>query len=188
MLPSLPRFTPRPARALSAAGLGVVAAAALGACGGSAASGDSESQRERVERAELAFARCMRENGVDVPDPQVGRGGGQVALRLEKDQDAAAFQRGHRACRRHLEGVIKEPSEAEKTRFRDAAVKFAECMRRNGVDLPDPGSDGGAVMVEPGPGAGPSSETPRFRRAEERCRDLLPDLRREGPAGAEVRP
>jgi hypothetical protein len=54
--------------------------------------------------------------------------------------------------------------------FQEAALKHAECMRRNGIDMPDPKPGQGLVFdnrdVDP----------ERLRRAEERCRKHLADL------------
>jgi hypothetical protein len=63
----------------------------------------------------------------------------------------------------------------DRAQFREAALKFAECMRRNGVDVPDPspGGNGGVLMVAPRSGA----DQPAFRRAEEECRKHMEDVR-----------
>jgi hypothetical protein len=54
--------------------------------------------------------------------------------------------------------------------FQEAALRHAECMRRNGIDMPDPKPGQGLVLdsrdVDP----------QRLRRAEERCRRHLADL------------
>jgi len=53
---------------------------AIGACGGgdpeaTAGTGD---QQAKFREAALKFTRCMREHGVDMPDPQPGQGGGMM--------------------------------------------------------------------------------------------------------------
>jgi hypothetical protein len=57
-----------------------------------------EQQREFRERA-LAHAECMREHGIDMPDPTFGEGGG-VRMRIEGDVDpnSPAFQEAQREC------------------------------------------------------------------------------------------
>ena len=47
----------------------------------SANSGRNSSERD-AEEAGLKFAQCMREHGVDMPDPGVGRGGGLTGAAL----------------------------------------------------------------------------------------------------------
>lgn len=61
-------------------------------------------------------------------------------------------------------------SSDSRRQFQEAALKHAECMRRNGVDVPDPKPNGG-VVFDPG-------EVPRetLERAERKCRKHLDDL------------
>ena len=55
-------------------------------------------------------------------------------------------------------------------RFQEAALKHAECMRRNGIDVPDPKPGGGIIIND-------SEEDPeKVRQAEEKCRKYLEDL------------
>jgi hypothetical protein len=71
-------------------------------------------------------------------------------------------------------------------RFEDAQTRFAQCMRRNGVDVADP--QDGRIVIGPGRGEGgkpPDSE--RFRRAEEKCSPILRDARPPEPSEAEQR-
>ena len=53
----------------------------------------------------------------------------------------------------------------------EAALEWAECMRKHGVDVPDPKlDDRGLVMIEP-PNNDPTEAT--YQEASEACRDLL---------------
>lgn len=68
----------------------------------------------------------------------------------------------------------------------DAMLKFAQCMRREGVEVGDPGENG-LVRVRPGTGEGDEPANPaKFRRAEQRCGRYLreagppPQLSKEG--------
>jgi hypothetical protein len=153
-------------------------------CGstGSAASGEETNARD--EDAPLEWARCMREHGVDVPDPQVddeGRFRIQVGGRGVRPDDAKV-RRAMRACGSLLGKMRngeKEPSAEDRARFEEQALKFARCMRAHGVDIPDPKFDGGGgiLMEKPAPG---TKDSAKFREASEACRDLLP-----GPPGEE---
>ena len=50
----------------------------------------------------LAFAQCMREHGVDIPDPQFGEGGG-AGLRLRSSNpNDPKFREAEEACRDKL--------------------------------------------------------------------------------------
>ena len=55
--------------------------------------------------------------------------------------------------------------------FQDAMVDFAECMRREGVDFPDPGSGQGGLII--GPGSDIDPEDPDFKAAEATCKPIL---------------
>ena len=59
----------------------------------------SVEEQERMEREALKFARCMREHGVDMPDPKVGGDGGGIAATLDPEQmNSPAFKRAEKAC------------------------------------------------------------------------------------------
>jgi len=127
--------------------------------------------------AMLAFARCMREHGVDMPDPQPGQGGGfTITVGGPNDPDAGPFAEADEACRDLLgkpgdgftDSMQLTPEDQQK--FLD----YAECMRDHGIDFPDPApvsgnGDGvrvGAVAIDP--------SDPAWAEATEACKDLLP--------------
>ena len=69
----------------------------LSACGGEKSS--SSTSQDEARDAGLKFARCMREHGVDMPDPKVGGDGGGIAATLDPEQmNAPAFKRAEKAC------------------------------------------------------------------------------------------
>jgi hypothetical protein len=167
---------------------------ALAACGGAAAapsgvvslqSDQPDSSRTPEpsvdpEEAMLAFSRCMREQGVDIPDP--GAGGGPVRVGGDEGIDPEKFQAANEACREHLEGVIGEEGPQLTPEQRDALLAFGRCMREHGIDMPDPG-EGGFVVPAGGDEEVPDLNDPTFRAAEEACRHLMADLVPE-PEGA----
>lgn len=168
----------RPLLALLAAGL---LGGGLAACGGAgAAAGDDAAAERPDDEKELAFARCMREAGIDIPDP----GSGPVRVRIPRNVSPAKLRATTQACREKTGGGPRELTDEERTEMRDAALKFARCMRANGIDMPDPQVGGG-----PGGGAGmllrrgAEADTPAFRKAMEACEDELPLRRRFGGAG-----
>jgi hypothetical protein len=140
---------------------------------------DDAASEDPQERA-LAFARCMRENGIpDFPDPQVDANGGIMisgpgpGAELDEDTVKAA----HEKCQPLMgdgpgSGGRIDPEEA--ARMQEAMLAFAKCMREHGVDFPDPefSGDGGATFTVGGPGIDP--EDPSFKDAEDACRDLMP--------------
>jgi hypothetical protein len=121
----------------------------------------------------LDFARCMRQHGVDMPDPKFE--GGRVTMRQRGDNISP--ERAHaaeKACK-HFQDAIKPPTltDAEKAEFKQRALAQARCMRKHGIDVPDPvfDEDGGARMeIRKGDGIRP--DDPKFRAAERAC---MPD-------------
>jgi hypothetical protein len=125
------------------------------------------------EEAQLAFAECMREHGVDMPDP--GAGGG-IAIEVTpetEDETNAAME----ACQPLLEnarGAIEMDPEQE-AEMREQVLEFTECMREQGIDMPDPVfSDDGGFTVQAEAGEGDAAEGgPRadedFQAAAEAC-------------------
>jgi hypothetical protein len=96
-----------------------------------------------------AFAKCMRENGVDMPDPQVGPDGKGNGIAIGpaddgKEVDMKKMEAASETCRKLLPngGEMKpiDPAQLDKMR------KDAKCMREHGVDMPDPGETGRGTM------------------------------------------
>ncbi len=155
---------------------------------GSKASGTGDGKKVDPQQAGLEFARCMREHGVDVPDPKSGDDGmvligpgpadGEATLGAEPP---AGFEEADKACRHHLKDLIRDGGATVDPKEQDRALKFAACMRDNGVDMPDPDFSKGGVQIEIGrDGFDPTSET--FKAAQKACGSLF------GPGGAGVGP
>ena len=151
------------------------------------------------EQAMLAFARCMREHGVDIPDPQPGTGGkgGDFNFRVGttgKAADKDKLQQADSACRHFIEGIGSGPNGGKMDpATQDALIAFSKCMREHGIDMPDPQfSDGGAAVVLPNgdkPAFDPSSQ--KFKDAQEACKNLLPgggELNSGGGPGSDSGP
>jgi hypothetical protein len=158
-------------------------ATGLGACGGDGAR-DGEAARGTpagLRDAGISFARCMREHGIDMPDPRTDENGVVIVEQGGGDGEGAAgkppsrrFRAAEEACRKHLRDVKPPALSPEQAReFRQQALAHARCMREHGVDFPDPrvSEDGGAV-VDIGPGSGLDPRSPAFRKAQEACRGL----------------
>ena len=155
-------------------------AAGLGGCG-SDGGGTANADRARELRdASLKFARCMRENGVDMPDPKTDENGliiadgGDASTGPGGGTPSSRFRAAEEKCRKHLKDV-KPPqlSEEQQREFRQQALAHAKCMRDNGVDFPDPTfSEDGGALVDIGPDSGIDPDSPTFKRADAKCRDL----------------
>ncbi len=160
-----------------------VAALALAACGDGAAP-DATAAGQPDDEAELAFARCMREEGFDFPDPGAA-GSGERRIEIRRGTSPEKLRTATETCRKKTGGGPQPLSEEEQAEFRDAALKFARCMRAEGIDIPDPQVGAGGAIVRRRPGAGgggPDPSSAAFQRAEKACEDLRPQRRGGGPA------
>jgi hypothetical protein len=131
----------------------------------------ANSDDPEVQDAQVRYSRCMREHGIDMPDP-----GADEQMRIEID-DPDAWEEAEEECRPILEeivGTFEPPSEEEQARMREQALEFAKCMREQGIDMPDPQfSEDGGMTINAGtdegePGAlGPDDD--EFQAAAEEC-------------------
>lgn len=160
---------------------------ALTACG--TEEEPAAADREQANRdAMLAYAKCMREHGVDMPDPQPGERG--IRLRAPEGVTPEEMEEAEGACRKHLDKIeAPELTEEQQKEFQEAALAHAKCMREHGIDMPDPtfGEDGRArieVRRRADGGRGFDPDDPKVEAAEEACRDELP-FGGEGPSTEE---
>jgi hypothetical protein len=152
---------------------------ALSACGADDPAGEPAADREQANRdAMLAYTKCMREHGIDMPDPEPGGRG--IRLRAPEGTTPEEMEAAEGACRKHLDKIeAPELSEEQRKEFQEAALAHARCMREHGIDIPDPtfGEDGRAeirIRRRGDRGAGPDPDDPKWKASEEACRDKLP--------------
>ena len=156
----------------------LVAGLALAGCGaGERATASSEEREQQAEDAMLAYTKCMREQGVDIRDPEPGERGLKMVA-PPQGVSPEEMREAEEACRKHLEAIEPpELSDEQRQELEEAALAHARCMREHGIDMPDPtfGDDGRIQqMVDRASGVDP--EDPDFREAEEACRDELPEI------------
>lgn len=118
------------------------------------------------------FAQCMRDHGVDVPDPDTAGGpGGPVKITASGPPEGmdAAMQ----ACKDKLPNGGTPPSLDPQQQEQLRA--YAQCMRDHGVDMPDPDPNGRLTITGSG-GTGPKMgpDDPTFKAADQACQDKLP--------------
>ena len=158
------------------AALGLIAMVALiSACGSSAPAktGSGGNNSAADARQAVRFAKCMRSNGVsDFPDP--GASGkitiDGIANGSSVDVSTPAFKQAMGACN-DLEpaGFTGSKRSAQQ---QQAALKFAKCMRENGVpDFPDPTPNGPLIDTSRIPSAAGrgARSIPGFRAAASKC-------------------
>ncbi|MBF8185842.1 hypothetical protein ITP53_08820 [Nonomuraea sp. K274] len=113
---------------------GVASVAAAGTAK-PAASASSTTTADPEEQGRK-FAACMRENGVPMEDPGPKGGGGLTKIEgVDKKKVAEALE----VCRAEAPAKVADranPQNVEQLR------NLAQCMRENGVDMPDPNPDG----------------------------------------------
>lgn len=154
---------------ISVIGAGYSNAPAATGTGSSGANTTTADQEQAVQ-----FARCMRNNGVSAfPDPDAS---GKltidaVANGSSLDTSSAAFKQAISACK-DLEppGFSGEKRSPEQQK---AALKFAQCIRDNGVpDFPDPTPDGPLVDTNRIPSAAQNGGMSMLNAAMRKCRDF----------------
>lgn len=127
------------------------------------------------QKAMLAFAQCMRAHGVDMGDPGAN-GNVTIGAGPENPVDQSTMQAAQAACQSKLPKGGKQPTAAQQKQFQDDALKFAECMRQHGIDMPDPtfSNSGGAALVQQSLGTGVDPTSTEFQNAQKACQHLLP--------------
>ena len=142
-----------------------------------------------TEAALLAMAQCMRDEGVDVSDPEVDADGNVLPPRPTDTEnlDREALRSARETCSEYLEGVELGFRDVDVTELEDNLLEYATCMRDNGFDMPDPDLSG--VGTGPGQGGGIFGQIdqsdPDFAAAQEVCQDILGDIGlRAGGRGA----
>ena len=150
----------------------------LSACGSSSAGagGTSTVSSSARYQARLNLAKCLRAHGVNVPDPSPGGGPGS-GEGLRQIQSNPNFRSAIQACAKYRQQAFPfaNLSPAQRAQFQQALVKFAECMRAHGVNVPDPTTTGtgGAFGIRRAFGS-VDRNSPGFQSALQTCRSSLP--------------
>jgi hypothetical protein len=167
---------------------------------GSAAPSASAATDPRT--AMLDYAQCMRDRGIDMPDPvfvENGAGGTTSGGTFKSEAGSgpgtnpksnAAFKAADTACQHFLANIkngidAKPMSAAEQKAFLD----FSACMRDHGIDMADPTFEGGGVSVQiGGPGGGGNGpkidpQSPAFQAAQAACQHIFTDAGVKGIGG-----
>jgi hypothetical protein len=148
------RSLTRPSVLACTALLAALSLSACGSGGGSkvASAGDGNSSVKPTAtaslnpaQARLAFTKCMRDHGVDMPDQNPGGG---ISVTVPDGADGQQkLQKAVDACQNldpSQQGNANDPAQLKKT------LAEAKCMRAHGVDMPDP-QPGMAQQMPQGP-------------------------------------
>jgi hypothetical protein len=97
--------------------------------------GDATTNDQDFEQQAQEWAQCMRDQGLDVPDPEVDEDGGVQFKVTGGEADRDAMQKATEKCGMPPGAELSEEDRAE---MQDAALEFAQCLRDMGYDVPDP--------------------------------------------------
>jgi hypothetical protein len=174
-------------------------------------SGGSKDDATDAERqdAMLKFAKCMREQGIDMADPTFdadGKGGVSIGVDSKKGDgpptqiDEKKMDAADKKCQHFMDDVMGDApqmSPEEQAKFRDQQLDYAKCMREHDIDMADPQIefDGNKTKIMSG---GPGKDAPhfdpesaKFKAANEACQSKLgegrigtgPAIAAGGPSG-----
>ncbi|MFC4222674.1 hypothetical protein [Lysinibacter cavernae] len=107
-------------------------------------SGDSNSE---FNAWNVKFTKCMKAEGVDMPEVQAVDGSGTSSTRvMDGDMDFEAYEQASKTC---LDEVGKPPVQEggmDEEEMKTSMLAFAKCMREAGYDYPDPVFSEGGTM------------------------------------------
>jgi hypothetical protein len=163
--------------------LGLLLALALGvaACGGGgkhsgvASLGDGKATATtragggNDRQKALAYARCMRQHGINMPDPKFDAQG-HIGQQMPPGvgPDTPKFKAADQACKQYApSGAPDKPNPQEQQQM----LAYARCMRQHGINIPDP-KPGGGIDVNGEAGVNPDS--PKFKAADQACQQYQP--------------
>lgn len=121
-----------------------------------------------AEDQALAFAQCMRDNGVDFPDPTVDPDGApNFEGAFGRGQDGGfdpqdtSFQDAMTACGDLMEGLSVGPGsrDFDSEAMNEALYAYTQCLRDEGLDVGDITLGGGFGTGHPPIGAAPGGDT-----------------------------
>jgi hypothetical protein len=164
--------------------LAIVALIGAGCSDGAAESGDTgtvtasggDKSAPKPSKA-MKFAQCMRDNGIrSFPDPDSS---GQLTIDgvlngSSLDPNAPAWKKAISACKDLQPSGFTGHKRSDEQQ--EAALKFAQCMRDNGVeDFPDPVKDGPLVDTNRIPSAARDGGMSIINAAMHKCGDAAAD-------------
>ncbi|MFG2879547.1 hypothetical protein ACGFYU_31830 [Streptomyces sp. NPDC048337] len=125
---------------------------------GSSGGGGNGPSAQQIDDA-LKLRKCLRENGIDAPDPAPGQD--PRGLALGGDVDQGKLQEAMKTCGAQGPGGGNGITQEQK----DLALKQAQCMRANGVNVKDPEfRDNGMTPMEV-----PKGQEKAFEEAMKKC-------------------
>ena len=152
----------------------------LGACSSGdddegSGSSDEDVQSEAFDGL-VAYAECMRDNGVPMEDPERDSNG-NFTIEPPEDVALATQEAAETACQELFDAATPprpERDAADEAEMQDAQIAAAGCMREKGYDFPDPEfSSAGEPQGEPP--AGSKEGDPGFEEFRADMEECLED-------------
>ena len=131
-----------------------------------------EASPQDPEEVFLAYAECLRDQGLeDVQDPDFsGGGGGPRGILSEIDRQDAEVQAAIQACRPLVAGIQRGFSAEDQAERQDRVLALAECLREeHGLDVADPDFSGGGFLR----GGDLDLDDPEIQAAIQDCREAV---------------
>jgi hypothetical protein len=134
---------------------------------GKGAGGTNGAQRDQRFQA---IRECLQKNGITPPGNPPGAGGRFLRVG-PRGTPRAKFDAALKKCGIHR-GPLVSPGAPATTNphFRQSLGKFAECLRKNGVNIPAPNTSGNGPIFST---KGINTNSPQFRSATLKCRYTL---------------
>ncbi|MGZ5331877.1 MAG: hypothetical protein ACXWFH_11365 [Solirubrobacterales bacterium] len=151
----------------------VALTAGLIACGGGDSDGGDGETEVSFDDAQVEFAQCMRENGVeDFQDP-TGEGPGAGGGFADVDTDSPEFEAASEECGSIIQDAIPEGEMPDQAEMQDQLLELTQCLRDKGFDVPDVqfGSPGSGGPPEGAEEMQDLQDDPEFQDATEQCQD-----------------
>ncbi|MBC9719580.1 hypothetical protein H9Y04_44560 [Streptomyces sp. TRM66268-LWL] len=152
----------RARRRVITAGVAAVVAISLAACGaGDDTGNEADGMASGGKDEGLQYASCLRDQGVDVPDPKPGD---QAVTQIPDGVPRAKAEAAIKACQKY---APQTHTKEEHEQFQKEALELAKCYRKNGVEVDDPKN---GVFIPP---QGTAQDTPAFKKATEACKEFM---------------
>ena len=119
------------------------------------------------------YAKCMRENGIDMPDPDASGGAGGIAINGAEEK--AKVDKANAACKEFMPNGGEPPEMTAEDL--DEMREMAKCLREHGIDVKEPTMEDPGIGVSAGEGG---NDPEKVDKAMEECAPEGAQTRTEG--------
>lgn len=138
--------------------------------------GSTSLTQARSDKDMVDFARCMRANGVAMPDPF--HRPGHDGLSIDVPAQTAANRPAFAACNHFIAPIVamkNSHAQSVMAPLIPALTRYARCMRGHDIAMLDPTPEGVLSLGDiPGITNDFGRYSPQFRAADTACRHFLP--------------